>query len=427
MKVRYYVIFFFAFFAGVATSCLGQWEQIPSNISDNLTDIEIGGSTIYVGGLDATFLKSVDGGCTFNSTSSPGTLDISNVSFHDDSTGYCSSVFSFQTPMKTVDGGNSWQVLNNGGMVNRVANDSVVYVFEGGPALMLSDSLTLLAEPNATIWVDTSIATISPFFGDIGSWGWFTASSDRGINIDYGSFPYCLYVFEVTVVNPDTIFFIDGTAQMFFKSFDAGASWSSNPLPDFALVPNGLCFVSGSLGFYAGLAGIHRTFDSGITWNQVTPTGYAGFNDVFFADSLNGMAVGDSGLIMLSTDGGSTWQNQVVPVSLNLNAVNYWDSAYVVVGDSGTILRYGPNLCSPVTSIMSVDRDYLSMAFPNPSKDGVVYFTRIDSEQSELPVEVYDALGKPAVKGYIRCWSITVRVSMCKKLFTDRYVIPYLD
>ena len=44
-------------------------------------------------------------------------------------------------------------------------------------------------------------------------------------------------------------------------------------------------------------------------------------------------------MIIKSTDGGDTWNNQEIPVKQNLNAISFYNSSIgMAVGDSGLIL-----------------------------------------------------------------------------------------
>src|SRR5207249_7061142 len=69
------------------------------------------------------------------------------------------------------------------------------------------------------------------------------------------------------------------------------------------------------IGFAVGGAGrILRTNDSGVTWNEQTSGTSANLNDVSFAsDGLTGIAVGESGIILRTTNGGK-------PSSITLSA-----------------------------------------------------------------------------------------------------------
>ena len=60
---------------------------------------------------------------------------------------------------------------------------------------------------------------------------------------------------------------------------------------------------------------------------------------VTFTDATHGWAVGASGTILATTDGGATWRKQTSGTTANLSAVTFPDATHGwVVDDNGTIL-----------------------------------------------------------------------------------------
>ena len=68
----------------------------------------------------------------------------------------------------------------------------------------------------------------------------------------------------------------------------------------------GIDFPQPTSGFAVGAGGrISHSTDAGITWTDQTSGTSANLNDVFFAsDALRGIAVGDSGTILWTANGG---------------------------------------------------------------------------------------------------------------------------
>uniref|UniRef100_A0A7C4CBE3 Photosynthesis system II assembly factor Ycf48/Hcf136-like domain-containing protein n=1 Tax=candidate division WOR-3 bacterium TaxID=2052148 RepID=A0A7C4CBE3_UNCW3 len=88
---------------------------------------------------------------------------------------------------------------------------------------------------------------------------------------------------------------------------DGGATWNEQPVPPGARYLRGLCFVSSMQGWACGRNGtIIHTSDGGQTWVLQPTFVDTTFFDIEFADSLNGMAAGNS-LVVKTTDGGQTW------------------------------------------------------------------------------------------------------------------------
>jgi virginiamycin B lyase len=80
--------------------------------------------------------------------------------------------------------------------------------------------------------------------------------------------------------------------------------------------------------------------DGGMMWRQSTSGTTQHLRAVRFVDSNTGWAVGDGGTILTTTDGGITWTAQASGTSANLRDVTFLDAMTGwAVGDSGTI-RY---------------------------------------------------------------------------------------
>ena len=70
-------------------------------------------------------------------------------------------------------------------------------------------------------------------------------------------------------------------------------------------------------------------------WLLQTPLTYGSrLNDVCFVDKNTGTAVGESGTILRTTDGGHNWIVQSSGKTYNLNAVHFTDA------DKGTVVGF---------------------------------------------------------------------------------------
>ena len=87
------------------------------------------------------------------------------------------------------------------------------------------------------------------------------------------------------------------------RTTDAGVNWSTL---FFDQAIEGIDFPQPTSGFAVGAGGrILHTTDTGITWTDQTSGTSANLNDVSFAsDALRGIAVGDSGTILWTANGG---------------------------------------------------------------------------------------------------------------------------
>jgi photosystem II stability/assembly factor-like uncharacterized protein len=101
----------------------------------------------------------------------------------------------------------------------------------------------------------------------------------------------------------------------------------------------------GTKGWISGKNGTVITTDNccdqGV-WEKVPSGTTANLNSLkFMSDGQNGLAVGDSGIILKSTDAGEDWIKQASGTSQNLTSVAYLSAnTEWAVGNNGTILKY---------------------------------------------------------------------------------------
>jgi photosystem II stability/assembly factor-like uncharacterized protein len=129
---------------------------------------------------------------------------------------------------------------------------------------------------------------------------------------------------------------------IFLRTTDGGNNWfsqSGDPNSMFF----GVIFTDAKNGTAVGASGdILRTIDGGNYWGHQYRSGNSGgcLLGVSFADANNGAAVGNSGTIVRTTNSGITWMSQSSGTTNDLYGVCFTD-AYngTVVGAKGTILR----------------------------------------------------------------------------------------
>src|SRR5262245_16171168 len=103
----------------------------------------------------------------------------------------------------------------------------------------------------------------------------------------------------------------------------------------------------------------------GLVLLPATPARAAFLYGVFSRDGVDVIAVGDSGMVYRSVDGGSYYA-RTYPVSTRLRAVAARDLTILIVGDGGTILRSTDNGGSWATTIAGGSPGLLDVEFPGP-------------------------------------------------------------
>jgi len=127
-------------------------------------------------------------------------------------------------------------------------------------------------------------------------------------------------------------------------------------------------------------------------------------NDIYFVDTLHGWAVGDSAIIIATTDGGETWQRQNSPVDTVILKKVFFVNENVgyTVGMSGTILSTKDGGTTWVENESSVDYSLWDISFANEDtgwvvggdffltrKWGVILHTKDGGQTWEKQLETY--------------------------------------
>jgi len=112
-----------------------------------------------------------------------------------------------------------------------------------------------------------------------------------------------------------------------------------NPLPTGNWVRD-ICFTDDLHGLICGHYGIIlKTTDGGTTWIQKHPGVKSNLYSIWMLNSTKGFISGD-GVILRTNDGGETWQKQPAPPGVALEGVHFPtpDTGYAA-GSNGTVLR----------------------------------------------------------------------------------------
>ncbi|MBN2011736.1 hypothetical protein JW960_20570, partial [candidate division KSB1 bacterium] len=200
-------------------------------------------------------------------------------------------VGDYGTVMKTTDGGETWDVKHQVAEVTENL-ESVSFVGDTG-------------------WVS----------GDFGS---ILKSFDRGENWQYMKKLSPAYFSQLHFVNKNTgwVYSLFGSV---YKSHDGGITWSMKKyFSDIEIVAG--CFVDENRGWLVGFQQepgyILRTVDGGYTWDNQYSNVFA-ICDICFVDSMKGYAVGYSGDILKTINGGEEWELIFSDSNCSFNSVEF--------------------------------------------------------------------------------------------------------
>ncbi|MBK7266284.1 MAG: hypothetical protein IPI12_08120 [Ignavibacteriales bacterium] len=153
----------------------------------------------------------------------------------------------------------------------------------------------------------------------------------------------------------------------------------------------------GSRGTY----GVLKTTNGGVTWDSLnlaagTATGL--WYGLYFSDANNGLACGSSGLVIRTTDGGTTWTTSTsnFGTSVVYALKNIEPNKYIIVGSSG---KYGISTDGGATFAQSVTPGSTSAVYDVDFFDTQTGWLVGSSEQSlKQPTVVPHGLNKLVVQ-----------------------------
>ena len=125
------------------------------------------------------------------------------------------------------------------------------------------------------------------------------------------------------------------------KTTDGGQNWASpvfptgNNLNGIVSVNPSVYFAVGGLQTPVARQTILKSGNADSIWNVVYDTAGPCLQSVFFTDTLHGIAVGDSGIILTTINGGTSWINTQGPLQRGLNSVTFIDAnkGFIAGGD----------------------------------------------------------------------------------------------
>src|SRR5436190_17563235 len=305
------------FYSGL--SVFGQWSAANSGTNNNLNGGYLLDSGVgFVVGDAGTIVKTTDAGMTWSPLTSGTTNALHDVYFFDATQGV--AVGEQGLILRTTDGGTGWQ-----GVISGVKDGLRAVSFSGVNGISAGDSQDILySTDSGSSWqIGQSGFFGPPLLGahmlssSVGFVGGQNSifQSLLGASTDGGaSWAFQSFYFDKNEGGGTDVFFFDQSTGLvsgtvfdgrgaIARTTDAGVSWSTL---FFDQAIQGIDFPQPTSGFAVGAGGrISHSTDAGITWTDQTSGTSANLNDVSFAsDALRGIAVGDSGTILWTANGG---------------------------------------------------------------------------------------------------------------------------
>lgn len=299
------------------------------------------------GSGESFFIKTTDGGTTWNLIDVIGNSYLFHCDFVDANNGWASGMSGIV--WHTSDGGATWspQVLPSTNVYTRtygldfvngtqgwlVSNQGRVYVTSNAGAswsvqkTVGGTSLLALAMRDATHGIAT---------GDDGA----VLQTTDGVTWTEEGAGLRTPIVDSSFVSSTKGWAVGFNGQV-LKTTDGGDAWAAKKAPTSKHLVS-VDFVNASRGWLCGRRGtVMRTTNGGGTWVYQKTRTNRDLNAVDFISTTRGWAVGADGLVLTTRDGGKTWRRQTTNTTADLSDVQFVDArrGWVSSLEKGLVLR----------------------------------------------------------------------------------------
>jgi photosystem II stability/assembly factor-like uncharacterized protein len=140
---------------------------------------------------------------------------------------------------------------------------------------------------------------------------------------------------------PENKIWVVGAFTYRWSSADGGKSWAESTNDEDVILTT-VQFFDSEVGVITGEFGtVMVTSDGGESWDTLAPLAGEFYPQAaYFSDPMHGWITGLGGVILHTSDGGQSWSEQETETVVPLYGVEQVGDALYAVGGEGTILRY---------------------------------------------------------------------------------------
>jgi photosystem II stability/assembly factor-like uncharacterized protein len=306
------------------------WQILSLGTTDDFEDIMfIGADTGWMVGYNMIY-RTTDGGQTWNLPESPLPIDACSVCFINSSEGWVAGG-SYFTILHTMDGGETWEEQDSGLGSEFGRLYSIYFIDENNGWACGFHNLILKTTNGGNSWSkigeqqNESLSNIIFFNnqeGIISSTQFILRSFDGGESWEQLDFDL-FYIYGMYFTDQLTGY-VCGNDGNIARTINGGTNWTimetdaNMHLFDIQILENGYGYTSGELGRI-------QSFDPDENrWKSLTSGINSSFRDIHFLNESEGWIAGLD--LYHSTDGGTTWLEQIPEDGARIYSVYFTDS-----------------------------------------------------------------------------------------------------
>ncbi len=376
------------------------WDSVAPNVFstfmnkfsswDNGKGIAVG----YAGSMS----KTLDGGSTWESISSDITDAILEIGFVNPSNGYAiSGHYVFKYLISTTDGGYNWNAdttVENGPFYKMQLTDQSIYLLNTYSQLMKSldggESWELLNVPdNTTRYNDIKFANENTGYL-CSNKGLLFKTIDGGQTWVNSSLDSSYILSSMFFISEDTGWIIDQHNKLIFKTTNGGGNWTSTSLGDnYIYQPGSVFFINANEGFATTHEGVvFKTTNGGETWEEFYTFEAGQTPKIYFINELEGW-YSTSYSVYHTFDGGVTWVNKQTFASMLRSMFFLNDEQGWIGGDHGLIVT-----SNFIVNVNELNEDNATASvFPNPASNNIEI--KLHNKYAKIgDIRIFDMQGK---------------------------------
>jgi photosystem II stability/assembly factor-like uncharacterized protein len=316
------------------------WYNLNINTSYHLYDITFTNSgSCYIVGEAGSMFKSTNDGNSWTSLTSGTTNTLYGISFFDNNNGITVGQFVL---LNTNNAGLNWVSRDIGistffTSISYVDTNCIYVAGWMGKIIKSTNNGISWAEQNSgianiiyEISFKDSLNGIA--VGELGRTIW---TSDGGLNWNLNLLPSLDYLNSFAYLNSYLALAV-GRNGVIYKTTDNGNSWSKT-MSGTTQYLSDVSFIDSLNGIAVGNKVILKTTNGGSNWTVLNNGNY--INKICYLDSHYVFAIAGNSVFLKSTNGGNTWITYFLQSSQQLKDIKFIDLFHgIIVGNSGTIL-----------------------------------------------------------------------------------------